>query len=115
MIQFVEEKLHRKKICTFNTRLEAGKWYEKCVEVIKLANDILRTFPLRLDNALENMTYENVPLVVFDFIILCKAMLKNLKVELELLKRFRKENAICFIVLSSFFEKKSCTQFPNYE
>lgn len=78
----------------FQRTSRAGKWYDKCVEVVKLANDILRTFPLRLDNALENMTYKNVPLVVFDFIILCKAMLKNLKVELELLKRFRKENAI---------------------
>lgn len=42
--------------------------------------------PLKLRDAFEDMKLGNTPLAIFDFIIFCRLMIKDLQAELELLK-----------------------------
>lgn len=45
--------------------------------------------PLKLRDAFEDITPENTPLVVFDFIILCRLMIKDLQEKLDQLKKVK--------------------------
>lgn len=62
------------------------------MQVVELSNNLLQDMPRKLRDVFEDMTHENTPPVVFDFIIFCRMMIKELKVELELLKNARADN-----------------------
>lgn len=48
--------------------------------------------PMKLRGAFDDMTPENTHPFVFDFIIFCRVMIKELQDELELLKKARANN-----------------------
>lgn len=66
-----------------------NKWFSKCEQVVDLANNLFHTLPLRSRDAFEVMTPENIPLIIFDFVIFFMHTVKELREELTLLKEVR--------------------------
>lgn len=74
---------------SLHAQVTADKWFVKCEEVVKLSNHLIGIFPLRLRYAYKEMIYENTPPVVFNFILLYKYMVKDLREEFSHLKKVR--------------------------
>lgn len=81
------EELKVKEAFSFHAQITVGKWFIKCEEVVKLANCLIHILSLRLKGAFEEMTYENTPPTIFNLILLCRYMVKDLREELAHMKK----------------------------
>lgn len=61
----------------------------KCVYLVEVANGLIQDMPRKFRDAFVEISLDNSPLEVFEFIISCKIMLREFRVELELLKKAR--------------------------
>lgn len=64
-------------------------WYGKCVQLVEFTNGLIQDMPRKLRDAFDEMNHDNTPTTIFDFIMSCRIMIKDFRVELELLKKAR--------------------------
>lgn len=62
-------------------------WYGKCVYLVEFASGLIRDMPRKLRDAFDEIRLDNTPLAIFEFIMSCKIMLREFKVELKILKK----------------------------
>lgn len=67
----MKEELDQEKLKIIHAQVVFGTWFQKCEEMVNLANRILRVFPPILRDMYEEMTCDDTPTVVFDFVIFC--------------------------------------------
>ena len=70
-------------------QVTVGEWFVKCEEVDKLANYLIHVIPKRIKRFYDDVTYENTPHAIFNFILFCQDMVHVLREELEHLKKVR--------------------------
>lgn len=83
--QTFENLSQRDRANTHYACLEDEKWFGKCDHVVELANSLLFTFPLRLRDNFEEIMSENTPPIIYDFIIFCSRIVRDLQEELTML------------------------------
>lgn len=86
-VQDLEGLVHQDQDTTRHILQESMLWYRKCIQVIDFSNDLVMDMPLKLRDAFNDMTPNNTPPIVFDFIIFCRITIRDLQAELKPLKK----------------------------
>lgn len=68
-------------------------WYEKCTYQVEFSHGLIQDMPRNLRDIFDEMSPENTPPLVFEFMISCIILLEDFRAKLDLLKKARANNS----------------------